>query len=73
MNWLNSDQYCLLFDIPKQYYASADYSLATVLGTSFLWVPYVNGVMTTLALGLGVFIAVIRAYKAWKFRHIKDD
>ena len=69
---LNPDTYCLLFDIPKAYYVKADMALATVLASSFAWVPYVNDSLTMLGLGLGVFIAAVRAVKTWRFRNTKD-
>lgn len=66
------DIYCLFFDMPKQWYTKADMTLASVLGTSFLWVPYVNDTLTMIGLGLGVFIASVRAFKALRDIKLKD-
>jgi hypothetical protein len=66
------ERYCLLIEMPRQWYAKADIALASVIGTSFFWVPYVNDTLTMLGLGLGVFIAGIRAYKSWRDRANKD-
>ena len=69
---LNPDVYCVLFDMPKAWYTKADMALATTIGTSFVWVPFINDTLTMLGLGLGVFIAVVRAVKTWRFRKVKD-
>jgi hypothetical protein len=61
-----------IFDIPHEWYAKADYALAGFVGSSFLWVPYVNDALTMVGLGLGVFIAGIRAFKSWRDRKQKD-
>jgi hypothetical protein len=66
------DQNAYLLDIPRQYYGKADWALAGALGSSFWWSQYLNDVLTTTALGLGCFIAAVRAYKTWKFRNTKD-
>jgi hypothetical protein len=66
------DKWGLLFNIPRGWEHKADIMLASVVGSSFLWAPYVNDILTMLGLGLGVFIAGIRAYKSWRDRYIKD-
>jgi hypothetical protein len=68
----NSNTYCLLFDMPERLHHKADIILAGTLGTSFVWAPYVNETLTTLGLGIGVFIGVVRAWKTWKYRNVKD-
>jgi hypothetical protein len=69
---LDNGRYCILIDIPHRWYAKADMALAGFVGGSFVWVPYVNDTLTMFGLGLGVFIAGIRAYKTWRDRKIKD-
>jgi hypothetical protein len=67
-----NDKYGFILDIPHKYYAKADMGLATFLGTSFVWVPHVNSILTTMALGLGVFVGAVRAWKTWRDRAKKD-
>ena len=67
------DRYCLLFDIPHTMYGKADVALASFIGTSLLWVPHVNAILSMIGLGLGIFIGCVRAWKAWKYRNQKDN
>lgn len=72
--YLNNDRWCVLFDIPKNYYVKADMALASAISLASVtaWVSEINSVLSMVGLGLGVFIAGIRAWKTWRDRHTKD-
>ena len=60
------NKYDLLFNIPGEWRATADWVLAGSVGTSYIWalqLETLNVWLTTIGLVLGIIIAGTRTYR----------